>query len=227
MATANYRKIVNQGLWTNNPALVQILGLCPLLAVSSTVVNALGMGLATTLTLVSSNLTVSLIRHQIRPEIRIPVFVLIIAAIVTAIELLMHAFFHELYLVLGLFIPLIVTNCVIIARAEAFASKNSPGISILDGLMMGLGFTAVLIVLGSLREVIGQGTLFANAHIMFGEVGRSMTITVIEDYRGFLLAILPPGAFILLGFIIATKNVIDAKRQRVATALAVAAPAKA
>lgn len=227
MATASYRKIINQGLWTNNPALVQILGLCPLLAVSSTVVNALGMGLATTLTLVSSNLTVSLIRHQIRPEIRIPVFVLIIAAIVTAIELLMHAFFHELYLVLGLFIPLIVTNCVIIARAEAFASKNRCGISILDGLMMGLGFTAVLVVLGGLREVIGQGTLFANAHIMFGEAGRGMTITVIEDYRGFLLAILPPGAFILLGFIIATKNVIDAKRQRIASALAVAAPAKA
>ncbi|MBL1433597.1 MAG: electron transport complex subunit E [Gammaproteobacteria bacterium] len=221
------RKIINDGLWTNNPALVQILGLCPLLAVSSTVINALGLGLATTLTLVSSNLTVSLIRNQIRPEIRIPVFVLIIAAIVTAIELSMNAFFHELYLILGIFIPLIVTNCVIIARAEAFASKNGPMASTLDGLMMGIGFTAVLIVLGGLRELIGQGTLFANAHLMFGELGRSMTITVIEDYRGFLLAVLPPGAFMLLGFMIAIKNVIDAKRKRVAKVVVIATPATA
>jgi len=221
------RKIINDGLWTNNPALVQILGLCPLLAVSSTVINALGLGLATTLTLVSSNLTVSLIRNQIRPEIRIPVFVLIIAAIVTAIELSMNAFFHELYLILGIFIPLIVTNCVIIARAEAFASKNGPMASTLDGLMMGIGFTAVLIVLGGLRELIGQGTLFANAHLMFGELGRSMTITVIEDYRGFLLAVLPPGAFMLLGFMIAIKNVIDAKRKRVAKMVIIATPATA
>ncbi len=221
------RKIINDGLWTNNPALVQILGLCPLLAVSSTVINALGLGLATTLTLVSSNLVVSLIRNQTRPEIRIPVFVLIIAAVVTAIELSMNAFFHELYLVLGIFIPLIVTNCVIIARAEAFASKNGPGASVLDGLMMGIGFTAVLVVLGGLREVIGQGTLFANAHLMFGELGYSMTITLIEDYRGFLLAILPPGAFMLLGFMIAIKNVIDAKRKRVASAVILAAPVEA
>ncbi len=221
------RKIINDGLWTNNPALVQVLGLCPLLAVSSTVINALGMGLATILTLVASNLTVSLIRNQIRPEIRIPIFVLIIAAVVTTIELSMNAFFHELYLILGIFIPLIVTNCVIIARAEAFASKNTPVASTLDGLMMGLGFTAVLVVLGGLREVIGQGTLFANAHLMFGELGHSMTIILIEDYRGFLLAILPPGAFILLGFIIAIKNVIDAKRKRMASTVVAAVPAKA
>jgi len=221
------RKIINDGLWTNNPALVQVLGLCPLLAVSSTVINALGMGLATILTLVASNLTVSLIRNQIRPEIRIPIFVLIIAAVVTTIELSMNAFFHELYLILGIFIPLIVTNCVIIARAEAFASKNTPAASTLDGLMMGLGFTAVLVVLGGLREVIGQGTLFANAHLMFGELGHSMTIILIEDYRGFLLAVLPPGAFILLGFIIAIKNVIDAKRKRMASAIVVTAPVEA
>ena len=216
------RKIINDGLWTNNAALVQILGLCPLLAVSSTVINALGLGLATTLTLIASNLTVSLIRNQIRPEIRIPIFVLVIAAVVTAIELCMNAFFHELYLVLGIFIPLIVTNCAIIARAEAFASKNNPGLSALDGLMMGLGFTAVLVVLGGLREAIGQGTLFANAHLMFGEIGRGMTITLVEDYKGFLLAILPPGAFILLGFMIAVKNIIDDKRKQ-ATAKVVAA----
>ena len=227
MATTSYRKVINDGLWTNNPALVQILGLCPLLAISSNVINALGLGLATTLTLVASNLTVSLIRNQIRPEIRIPVFVLVIAAVVTTIELSMNAFFHELYLVLGIFIPLIVTNCVIIARAEAFASKNSVGLSTLDGLMMGLGFTSVLVVLGGLREVIGQGTLFANAHLMFGEVGRSMTMVVIEDYRGFLLAVLPPGAFMMLGFIIAIKNVIDARRKRMAVPVIVAAPAEA
>ena len=227
MATTSYRKVINDGLWTNNPALVQILGLCPLLAISSNVINALGLGLATTLTLVASNLTVSLIRNQIRPEIRIPVFVLVIAAVVTTIELSMNAFFHELYLVLGIFIPLIVTNCVIIARAEAFASKDSVGLSTLDGLMMGLGFTSVLVVLGGLREVIGQGTLFANAHLMFGEVGRSMTMVVIEDYRGFLLAVLPPGAFMMLGFIIAIKNVIDARRKRMAVPVIVAAPAEA
>jgi len=221
------RKIINDGLWTNNPALVQILGLCPLLAVSSTVINALGMGLATTLTLVASNLTVSLIRNQIRPEIRIPIFVLIIAAVVTIIELSMNAWLHDLYLILGIFIPLIVTNCVIIARAEVFASKNTPAASTLDGLMMGLGFTAVLVVLGGLREVIGQGTLFANAHLMFGELGHSMTIILIADYRGFLLAVLPPGAFILLGFIIAIKNVIDAKRKRMASAIVVTAPVEA
>lgn len=221
------RKIINDGLWTNNPALVQILGLCPLLAVSSTVINALGLGLATILTLVSSNLVVSLIRKQTRPEIRIPIFVLIIAAVVTAIELSMNAFFHELYLVLGIFIPLIVTNCVIIARAEAFASKNSPVASLLDGLMMGIGFTAVLVVLGGLREVIGQGTLFANAHLMFGEFGHSMTISLIEDYRGFLLAILPPGAFMLLGFMIAMKNAIDARRKRLASTVSATAPIEA
>jgi len=221
------RKIINDGLWTNNPALVQVLGLCPLLAVSSTVINALGMGLATILTLVASNLTVSLIRNQIRPEIRIPIFVLIIAAVVTIIELSMNAWLHDLYLILGIFIPLIVTNCVIIARAEVFASKNTPAASTLDGLMMGLGFTAVLVVLGGLREVIGQGTLFANAHLMFGELGHSMTIILIEDYRGFLLAVLPPGAFILLGFIIAIKNVIDAKRKRMASAIVVTAPVEA
>lgn len=215
---ADYKKIIGDGLWTNNPALVQILGMCPLLAVSSTVVNALGLGLATTLTLMLSNFAVSVIRGQIRPEIRIPIFVLIIAAIVTAIELLMNAFFHELFLVLGIFIPLIVTNCSIIARAEAFASKNAIAPSLLDGLMMGLGFTAVLVALGAMREIIGHGTLFAQAHLMFGDIGRALTLTVIDDYRGFLLAILPPGAFIGLGFIVALKNIIDDRRKRPAAA---------
>jgi len=209
MNEASYGQIIRDGLWTNNPALVQILGLCPLLAVTSTLINGLGLGLATTLTLVLSNVSISMIRHNIRPEVRIPVFVLIIASIVTAIELAMNAYFHELYKILGIFIPLIVTNCSIIARAEAFASKNPVGASFLDGLMMGLGFTAVLVCLGALRELVGQGTLLSHAHLMFGEAARSLAITVIPDYRGFLLAILPPGAFLGLGCLIAVKNVID------------------
>lgn len=205
----HYSDINKDGLWTNNVALVQILGLCPLLAVTATAVNGLGLGIATTLTLVLSSLIVSLIRNQVKQEVRIPVFVMIIASVVTAIELAMNAYFHELYKILGIFVPLIVTNCAILGRAEAFASKNTPDKAALDGLMMGIGFTAVLIVLGAMREILGQGTLMAQAHLMFGEVGRMLTITFIEDYRGFLLAILPPGAFIGLGLLIALKNVID------------------
>lgn len=208
----NYRQLVNNGLWTNNPAFVQLLGLCPLLAVSNTVINGLGLGLATTLTLISSNIMVSLIRHWVRPEIRIPVFVLIIASTVTIIELSMNAWFHELYKILGIFIPLIVTNCAIIARAEAFASKNTVSASFIDGLFMGLGFTAVLVTLGAMREAIGFGTLFQQAHLMFGEAARELTITLFDDYRGYLLAILPPGAFIGLGLLIAAKNILDKKR---------------
>lgn len=201
--------ISKDGLWTNNVALVQLLGLCPLLAVTGTVINGLGLGIATLITLVLSNSIVSLIRPWLKSEIRIPIFVLIIASIVTTIELIMNAWFHELYLVLGIFIPLIVTNCSIIARAEAFASKNNLRDSFLDGFMMGLGFTLVLVVLGGMREMIGLGTLFANAQLMFGNLGESMTLTFSEDYPGFLLAVLPPGAFIGLGLLIALKNVID------------------
>lgn len=212
MSDTSYSKIISDGLWTNNPAFVQLLGLCPLLAVSNTVINALGLGLATTLTLVASNVMVSMIRHWVRPEIRIPVFVLIIASTVTVIELSMNAWFHELYLILGIFIPLIVTNCSIIARAEAFASKNSIPAAMMDGLFMGLGFTAVLVLLGAMREAIGFGTLFQSAHLMFGEAARGFSITLLDDYRGFLLAILPPGAFIGLGLLIAVKNIIDKKQ---------------
>ncbi len=214
MAQSDYGNIAREGLWKNNPALVQILGLCPLLAVTNSVVNGLALGMATLLTLVLSNTTVSLIRNYVRPEIRIPVFVLVIASIVTVIELAMHAYFHELYLILGIFIPLIVTNCNIIARAEAFASKNPVLPACFDGLMMGLGFALVLVVLGALREMLGSGTLLANAQLLFGEEARNFSITVIDHYRGFLLAILPPGAFIGLGLLIALKNVIDARRER-------------
>ena len=205
----NELSIAKNGLWTNNVALVQLLGLCPLLAVTSTFINGLGLGIATLITLVFSNTFVSIIRHWTRPEVRIPIFVLIIASIVTTIELIMNAWFHQLYLVLGIFIPLIVTNCSIIARAESFASRNKVLDSALDGFMMGLGFALVLIVLGGLREIIGQGTLFANAELMFGPAAKGLTLTLSEDYPGFLLAILPPGAFIGLGLLIAAKNSID------------------
>ncbi len=226
MSETSYSKIIYNGLWGNNTAFVQVLGLCPLLAVSNTVINGLGLGLATTLTLVASNIMVSMIRHWVRPEIRIPVFVLIIASTVTIIELSMNAWFHELYNILGIFIPLIVTNCAIIARAEAFASKNTVTSSFLDGLFMGLGFTAVLVTLGAMREAIGFGTLFQQAHLMFGEAAREFTITLFDDYRGYLLAILPPGAFIGLGFLIAGKNIID-KKQKAREKLLAAEEAKA
>jgi len=206
-----YRQIFVAGLWQQNTGLVVLLGLCPLLAVSGTVVNALGLGLATTLTLVLSNLAVSLARHALRPEIRIPAYVLIIASVVTVIQLLMQAWFHDLYRVLGIFIPLIVTNCAIIGRAEAFASKNAPLPSVIDGLATGLGFCLALVALGALREIVGRGTLMSQAGLMFGELGESLQLTLIPDYSGFLLAILPPGAFIGLGLLIAGRNWLDTK----------------
>ena len=211
---SRYRDIMVNGLWKNNPATVQILGLCPLLAVTSSVVNALGLGLATILVLVISNVTVSLIRNMVSNEIRIPVFVIVIAAAVTITELLIQAFFYDLYLVIGLFVALITTNCAIIARAEAFASKNTATDSLFDGLFMGLGFTAVLLLLGAMRELIGNGTLFANIELLLGAGSRWLSVTIIPDYNGYLLAILPPGAFIGLGLIIAGKNIIDQRLKK-------------
>jgi electron transport complex protein RnfE len=207
--STDYKRISADGLWYNNAGLVQLLGLCPLLAVSSTFINALGLGVATTLVMVGSNLTVALIRDWVKQELRIPVFVMIIASFVTAVELAMNAYLHELYIILGIFIPLIVTNCIIIARAEAFASKNTPAAATWDGLMMGLGFTLVLLAIGGIREILGQGTLFAGAELMFGAAFEGVQLTLIDDYRGFLLAILPPGAFMILGVLIALKNVVD------------------
>lgn len=220
---SEYRKIVKDGFWDNNVAFVQILGLCPLLAVTSTAINGLGLGLATIAVLVASNVTVSLIRHLVRPEIRIPVFVMVIAAFVTAVQLAMNAFFYDLYKVLGIFIPLIVTNCAILGRAEAFASKNPVSKALVDGLSMGAGFAAVLIVLGAMREIIGSGTLFAGADMMFGQAASWLTISLFADYKGFLIAILPPGAFIGLGLLIAMKNVIDARAEKKEKAESVAA----
>ena len=209
----SYREIISNGLWGNNQALVALLGLCPLLAVSNTAINGLGLGLATTLVLLLSNTSVSLIRHVVRPEVRLPVFVLVIASFVTAVELSMKAYFFDLYKILGIFIPLIVTNCAIIGRAEAFASKNNPAKAAVDGLAIGIGFTLVLFVLGASRELIGQGTLLSQAHLMFGEAARDWTIQI-EGFKGALLAILPPGAFLGLGSLIALKNVIDHWQQK-------------
>lgn len=214
MAENGYGKLIKGGLWDNNQALVALLGLCPLLAVTNTAINGLGLGLATMLVLTLSNTTVSLIRNLVRPEVRLPVFVIVIASFVTAVELSMNAWFHELYKILGIFIPLIVTNCAIIGRAEAFASKNTVDRAIIDGLAMGAGFTLALVTLGSLRELIGMGTLFSQADLMFGDIAQGMTLTLGDNFQGMLLAILPPGAFLGLGLIIALKNIIDGRLER-------------
>lgn len=204
-----YKNLAFQGLWKNNPGLVQLLGLCPLLAVTATVTNALGLGIATLLVLIGSNLTVSLIRQWVPKEIRIPIFVLIIATFVTCVQLLMNAYTYGLYQSLGIFLPLIVTNCAIIGRAEAYASKNPAKQATFDGLMMGIGFALVLIVLGAIREILGQGTLFDGAELLLGDWAAVLRIEVMTLDSKFLLAILPPGAFIAMGFLIAIKNAID------------------
>ena len=204
-----YQDLSIQGIWKNNPALVQLLGLCPLLAVTATVINGLGLGIATTLVLLGSNITVSLVRNFVPNEIRIPIFVMIIAAFVTIVQLLMNAFTFELYQALGIFIPLIVTNCAIIGRAEAYASKNRVQLAAFDGLMMGLGFTFVLVVLGAMRELLGYGTLLVGADLLLGDWAKDLTIVVFTTESPFLLAILPPGAFLCMGLLIAFKNMLD------------------
>lgn len=208
---SQFKELTVQGLWKNNPGLVQLLGLCPLLAVTATVTNALGLGVATLLVLLGSNIAVSLVRNHVASEIRIPVFVLIIASLVTIVQLLMNAYTYGLYQSLGIFIPLIVTNCAIIGRAEAFASKNAVLPSALDGFMMGLGFMLVLLVLGTLREILGQGTLFDGADLLLGDWAKVLRVEVFQVDSHFLLAMLPPGAFLGMGLLIALKNSIDNK----------------
>lgn len=208
--------IAKDGLWRNNPALVQILGLCPLLATSNSAINGLGLGLATLLVLTGSNVSVSLVRRLVPHEIRIPVFIMLIASFVTNVQLMMNAYTYELFLVLGIFIPLIVTNCVIIGRAEAFASKHGLLPSAVDGFTQGLGFCGVLVILGALRELAGNGTLFFGAENLLGPWARQLAVQVFQPDATFLAAILPPGAFIGLGFLIAGKNVVDAWRRRAA-----------
>ena len=229
MSTKSSREIIRDGLWTNNPALVQVLGLCPLLAVTSTVVDALGLGIATMLVLMGSNLAVSLIRNYVPDSVRLPAFVMIIASFVTCAELLMQAFTYELYQILGIFIPLIVTNCAILGRADAFASKTGPAPAILDGTMMGLGFLVVLVLLGAMRELIGQGTLFADMHLLLGPMAADWTLHVFRDYPDVLFMVLPPGAFVGLGLLIALKNGIDNQldaRRRARTETSITAGSK-
>jgi Na+-translocating ferredoxin:NAD+ oxidoreductase subunit E len=210
MSDVNYTEITEKGLWSNNPALVQLLGLCPLLAVSSTVVNAMGLGIATLLVLIVSNSVVSLIRHQVSDAVRLPAFVMIIASAVTCIQMLMNAFTYELYQILGIFIPLIVTNCAVLGRADAFASKNKLLPSLVDGFMMGMGFMLVLIAVGAVRELLGTGHLFADMHLLFGELARNWQLNIFgNSYPNVIFALLPPGAFIVVGFLIAGKNLID------------------
>ena len=226
MTMDEFRSLFHNGLIKQNTGLVQLLGLCPLLAISNNVVNAVSLGLATTLVMAASSGAVSGVRHFVPHEIRIPVFVLIIAALVTVIDLAMNAFVHPLYLVLGIFIPLITTNCIVLARADAFAAKNRPLHSVIDAIAMGLGLTLVLIVLGAIRELAGQGTLLSGIDLVFGEAAKGFVLHVLPDYQGFLLAILPPGAFIALGLLIAANNGYKARaaqRARKAVAVSVAA----
>ena len=210
MDLQHLRESARNGLWRQNPGLAQILGLCPILAISTNMVNAVSLGIATVMAMILSNLAVSALRRWIAYEIRIPVFILIIAALVTVLDLAFNAWFHSLYLVLGIFIPLITTNCIVLARAEAFAARNGVLASTLDGLMMGLGLVWVLALLGALRELIGNGTLFDGIDMIVP--GLSSVAVFGDDYPGFLLALLPPGAFFTLAFLIAAYNAINARR---------------
>ncbi|MBP8134655.1 MULTISPECIES: electron transport complex subunit E [Zoogloea] len=223
-----YRDIAWNGVWKQNTGVVQILGLCPILAVSNNIVNAVSLGLATILVMALSNLAISALRNFIPYEIRIPVFILIIAALTTVVDLTFNAYLHELYLVLGIFIPLIVTNCIVLARVEAFAAKNEPGSSTIDGIAMGIGLTLVLAVLGAMREVVGSGTLLSGIDMLFP--GAQPISLFGDDYPGFLVAILPPGAFIALGCLIAGRNWLEARklaRAHRAAAIAPDTPAEA
>ncbi|MDR0716037.1 MAG: electron transport complex subunit E [Azoarcus sp.] len=210
MNLQHLKESARNGLWRQNPGLAQILGLCPILAISTSMVNAVSLGIATVLAMALSNLAVAGLRRWIAYEIRIPVFILIIAALVTVLDLAFNAFLHSLYLVLGIFIPLITTNCIVLARAEAYAAKNSVLDSTLDGIMMGLGLVWVLALLGALRELIGSGTLFSGIDMIFPGLA---PLNVLGDgYPGFLFILLPPGAFFTLGILIAGYNAINTRR---------------
>jgi electron transport complex protein RnfE len=208
----SYKEIANNGLWKQNPGVVQLLGLCPTLAVTTTAVNGLSLGLATALVMAAANGAVSPVRTFIPSEIRVPVFILVIAALVTVIDLSINAFAHPLHKVLGIFIPLIVVNCIVLARVESFAAKNAPTPSIVDGFSMGLGLALVLGLLGAMREIVGKGTLFSGLDLAFGPGAKQFILTVIPDYHGFLLAVLPPGAFLGLGSLIALRNWIEMRK---------------
>lgn len=212
MSTATFREIAYNGLWKQNTSLVQLLGLCPLLAVSTNVVNGVSLGIATIFVMAMSSFVVASVRNFIPHEIRIPVFILIIAALVTVVDLAMNAWLHELYLVLGIFIPLIVVNCIVLARVEAFAAKNTPVVAAWDGAAMGVGMVFALALLGGLRELVGAGTLLAGIEMVIP--GTHALQILPEDYPGFLVSILPPGAFLTLGLMIAARNWMDARAAR-------------
>ena len=207
-----YSRITRDGLWDNNVVFAQVLGMCPTMAVTSTATNGLGMGLATTAVLVAANMLISSIRHIVSDEVRIPVYIVIIATLVTLVDVSINAWAHDLYKVLGLYIALIVANCAVLGRAEAFAAKNPILPSGMDGLMMGLGFTFALTTIGAVREILGAGTLFADAHLLLGQSFSFMELKLIQEYKGFLLMVLPPGGFLALGFLIAIKRIIDRRR---------------
>lgn len=221
MSMQEYKDILHNGLWKQNPGLIQLLGLCPLLAVSSSVVNGAALGLATTLVMTLSNASIAPLRNFVPNEIRIPVFILIIAVLVTVVQYLMNAYMYGLYVVLGIFIPLIVTNCIVLARVEAFASKNAVLPSALDGFAMGLGLTLVLTLLGGVREIFGHGTLLSGIDLALGDVAKGWVVHLIPDYHGFLLAVLPPGAFIGLALLIAGRNWLTLRAEQKARAQAV------
>jgi len=223
----NYARITRDGLWDNNVVFAQMLALCPTLAVTGSATNGLGMGLATTAVLVCSNVLISALRQFISAEVRIPVYVVFIATLVTLVDMSLNAWAHDLYKVLGLFIALIVVNCAILGRAESYASKNAVLPAAVDGLMMGLGFTFALILLGGVREILGSGTLFAQAHLLLGASFAFLETTLIPQYKGFLLMILPPGGFLALGFLLAGKRVLDRRLAARASAAREALPASA
>jgi Na+-translocating ferredoxin:NAD+ oxidoreductase subunit E len=220
-----YRDIARNGLWKQNVILTQVLGLCPLLAVSTSAVNAVSLGLATIVVMALANMAISSLRTFIPYEIRIPVFILIIAALVTVVDLSFNAWLHDLYLVLGIFIPLIVTNCIVLARVEAYAAKNPVGASTMDGIMMGVGFVWVIGLLGLIREFIGQGTLFSGIEMLLPGLEGIQVLP--ENYPGFLVAMLPPGAFFILGLMIASRNWLDARANERARRRLLDGPAQA
>jgi electron transport complex protein RnfE len=206
---ANYGKIVRDGLWDNNGVLCQMLGMCPTMAMTTSATNGLGMGLATAAVMAASNLMIAALRGFITQEVRIPVFILIIAANVTVVDLTMNAWMHDLYKVLGLFIPLIVSNCLPLGRAEVFAAKEPVLPSFLDGLFMGIGFTLALTTIGAMREIVGSGTLFADASLLLGPAFKFLEMRILPPDMGVLVAVLPPGGFLATGLLLAGKRILD------------------
>jgi electron transport complex protein RnfE len=211
MANNSYGRIIKDGLWDNNGVLAMLLGMCPSMAMTTSATNGLGMGLATAVVMAASNLLVAMFRNYITQEVRIPVYILIVAAMVTVVDLSMNAWMHELYKVLGLFIPLIVSNCLPLARLEAFAAKEKVIPSLLDGTFMGLGFTLALTAIGAVREIIGAGTLFADASLLLGPAFKFMEMRLLPAEASVLVMILPPGGFLVTGLLVVGKRMLDVR----------------